>query len=99
MEEKDIEFLSVLYAKILDIEKYIKEEGYEHRILSASVYGLMDDFTDADDDEMVEMKSLFSYNLDSAGELDIVKKIMDETYEDPDSGLNDLLNGLGISLN
>jgi hypothetical protein len=99
MNYEDVEFLSELYTKILEIEDLVKERGYENRIMSAIVVGLMDEIESAED-ESVEMKSLFSYNLDSTEELDIVVDLMRETYEDRnDSDLRDMLGDLGISLN
>ena len=67
--------------------------------MSAIVVGLMDEIESAED-ESVEMKSLFSYNLDSKDELDIIVDLMRETYEDnTDNDLRDMLGDLGISLN
>ena len=99
MNYEDVEFLSELYTKILEIENLVKERGYEDRIMSSIVVGLMDEIESAED-ESVEMKSLFSYNLDSKDELDIVVDLMRETYEDnTDNDLRDMLGDLGISLN
>jgi hypothetical protein len=99
MNYEDVEFLSELYTKILEIENLVKERGYENRIMSAIVVGLMDEIESAED-ESVEMKSLFSYNLDSTEELDIIVDLMRETYEDDtDNDLRDMLGDLGISLN
>ncbi len=99
MNYEDVEFLSELYTKILEIENLVKERGYEDRIMSSIVVGLMDEIESAED-ESVEMKSLFSYNLDSTEELDIIVDLMRETYEDnTDNDLRDMLGDLGISLN
>ena len=99
MNYEDVEFLSELYTKILEIENLVKERGYENRVMSAIVVGLMDEIESAED-ESVEMKSLFSYNLDSKDELDIIVDLMRETYEDnADNDLRDMLGDLGISLN
>ncbi len=98
MNYEDVEFLSELYAKITDIEEFVKERGYEDRVMSAIVVGLMEEIESPEDDS-VEMKSLFAYNLDSRQELEIIIDIMQSTYEDNDDGLRDMLNDLGISLN
>lgn len=98
MNYEDVEFLSELYAKITDIEEFVKDRGYEDRVMSAIVVGLMDEI-ESPEDESVEMKSLFAYNLDSRQELEIIMDIMQNTYEDDDDSLRDMLNGLGISLN
>lgn len=98
MNYEDVEFLSELYAKITDIEEFVKDRGYEDRVMSAIVIGLMEEIESPEDDS-VEMKSLFAYNLDSREELEIIIDIMQSTYEDNDDGLRDMLNDLGISLN
>ena len=98
MNYEDAEFLSELYAKITDIEEFVRERGYEDRIMSAIVVGLMEEI-ESPEDESVEMKSLFAYNLDSRDELEIIIEIMQSTYEGDDDSLRDMLNDLGISLN
>lgn len=98
MNYEDAEFLAEIYSKINEIEEFIEEKGYSDRVLSAFVFGLMEQIED-EDQEMVEMKSLFSYNLESVVELETIKTIMDQTFEDPDDHLKDLLSDLGISLN
>ncbi len=98
MNYEDVEFLSELYAKVLEIEELVKSRGYEDRVMSAIVVGLMDQI-ESPEDESVEMKSLFSYNLDSKDELDVIVDVMRNTYEEDDNELGDMLNDLGISLN
>ncbi len=98
MNYEDTEFLSELYAKVLEIEELVRERGYEDRVMSAIVVGLMDEIENPED-ESVEMKSLFSYNLDSRDELDIIIDVMNNTYEDDGGELRDMLGDLGISLN
>jgi len=98
MNYEDAEFLSELYAKITDIEEFVRERGYEDRIMSAIVVGLMEEI-ESPEDESVEMKSLFAYNLDSRDELEIVMEVMQSTYEGDDDSLREMLNDLGISLN
>ena len=98
MNYEDTEFLSELYAKVLEIEELVRERGYEDRVMSAIVVGLMDEIENPEN-ESVEMKSLFSYNLDGQDELDIIIDIMKNTYEEGGSELGDMLGDLGISLN
>ena len=98
MNYEDAEFLSELYAKITDIEEFVRKRGYEDRIMSAIVVGLMEEI-ESPEDESVEMKSLFAYNLDSRDELEIIMEIMQSTYKGDDDSLRDMLNDLGISLN
>jgi len=98
MNYEDTEFLSELYAKVLEIEDLVRERGYEDRVMSAIVVGLMDEIENPED-ESVEMKSLFSYNLDGKDELDIIIDVMKNTYEEDGGELRDMLGDLGISLN
>ena len=98
MNYEDTEFLSELYAKVLEIEELVRARGYEDRVMSAIVVGLMEEIENPED-ESVEMKSLFSYNLDSRDELEIIIDVMNNTYEDDGGELRDMLGDLGISLN
>ena len=98
MNYEDKEFLSELYAKVLEIEELVRERGYEDRVMSAIVVGLMEEIENPEN-ESVEMKSLFSYNLDGQDELDIIIDIMKNTYEEDGGELRDMLGDLGISLN
>lgn len=98
MNYEDTEFLSELYAKVLEIEDLVRDRGYEDRVMSAIVVGLMEEIENPED-ESVEMKSLFSYNLDSRDELDIIIDVMKNTYEEDGGELRDMLGDLGISLN
>lgn len=98
MNYEDTEFLSELYAKVLEIEELVRERGYEDRVMSAIVVGLMEEIENPED-ESVEMKSLFSYNLDSRDELEIIIDVMNNTYEEDGGELRDMLGDLGISLN
>jgi len=68
------------------------------RVISAFIVGLLEPM----DDETSNMKAFFHYNMQSEGELDIVKDFMTDSYSPPeDEGpdLDDLISGLGISLN
>jgi hypothetical protein len=71
------------------------------RVISAFVVGLLEDIDDETD--LTNMKAFFHYNMQNYTELDIVKDFMTDSYTPPvsDEGpdLDDLLNGLGISLN
>ena len=98
MNYEEVELLSEIYAKIREIEDLIEERGYSDRIMSAMVVGLMDEI-ESPEDESVEMKSLFSYNLQSNTELDIIVDLMKSTYDGRNDELGDMLNDLGISLN
>jgi hypothetical protein len=65
----------------------------EDKVMSCIVIGVLEPETD----ETSRMKALFHYNLENKAELDIIKDFMTDTFEDPD--IDDLIKGLGISLN
>ena len=76
----------------------IHKYGLEDRVISAFVVGLLEPL----DEDTSNMKAFFHYNIQSDSELEIVKDFMTDSYtppEDDGPDLDDLLNGLGISLN
>jgi len=101
MNTKDKEFIAEVYSLIIQIEDLIKNFGYEDRVMSAMMLGVLDvDMTkEPKEGDEIQLKSVFSYNLDSKLELEMVKEIMDQQFEDPDEDLSDLLGDMGISLN
>ena len=69
------------------------------RTLASIVVGVLDlDAIEAGDEE-AEMKTMYSFSLQSRQELETMKTIMDNAYSDEDEDLEDLLGSLGISLN
>jgi len=101
MNQKDKEFIAEAYSLIVQIEELISSYNYEDRVMSAIVLGVLDYDLDSEPKEgdEIQLKSVFSYNLDSKMELEIVKEIMDKQYEDQDDDIDKLLGDLGISLN
>tara|TARA_S200002703_G_C3725830_1_gene222997 strand:+ start:450 stop:764 length:315 start_codon:yes stop_codon:yes gene_type:complete len=96
MEEEGFWFeMQELAMALTDlVEKY----NLEDKVISSFVVGLLEPF----DDETSNMKAFFHYNIQSQGELDIIQDFMTDSYTPPeDAGpdLDDLLDGLGISLN
>lgn len=78
--------------------KLVAKYGMEDRVISAFVVGLIEEVND----EQSNMKTFFHYNMQNNDELEVVKDFMTSSYtppsdEDPD--IDDLLDGLGISLN
>lgn len=66
------------------------------RVMSVVVTGVLEPI----DEENSTMKALFSYNLGSSDELEVMTDFIKNTYEDQNgSDLDDLLGDLGISLN
>jgi hypothetical protein len=57
--------------------------------------------TELNEDGETNMKAVYSYNLHNREELNELIEFMQDTYVEKDNGpdLDDLLSGLGISLN
>lgn len=99
MNHKDEDFIAELYSRLLSLEDFIRAEGYEDRVMSAMIIGIIEEPSDLEA-ESARMKSIFSYNLTSREELATIKNIMDATYENSiEDDLDDMLGDLGISLN
>lgn len=79
------------------IQELVHKYGMEDRIISAVVVGLLEPITE----DQSNMKAFFNYNMQTMDELEIITDFMKDSYSPPDNGpdLDDLLNGLGISLN
>lgn len=80
------------------MDKLADEFGVRDRMMSVMVVGVttVDIFGDA------SMQAVYSYNAQTKEELEELTDFMKETYHPPekeDDDLDDLLNGLGISLN
>ena len=78
------------------MEMLIEKYGMRNRVMSVVVTGLLEPI----DEDNSTMKALFSYNLGSYDELDVMIDFIKNTYEEQDGpDLVDLLGDLGISLN
>lgn len=101
MTSKDKEFISEAYSLVIQIEELIKSYNYEDRVMSALMLGVIDLDLDKkyEEGDEVQLKSVFSYNLDSRIELEMVKDIMDQQFQDPDDEIDNILGDLGINLN
>lgn len=105
MDRKDLKFIADVYHLIKKIESLVEENDIGHRVMAAIFVGVMDeqqlqDLADEDSEfGNVNMQSMYSFNIDSKQELEIIKGLMDEAYDNEGPDLNGLLGGLGISLN
>jgi len=104
MNEHEVEFMAKVYLLIQQIEALTREYGFENRVMSAMVFGLIEaEMQDAiEEGRMVELQSVFSFNLEDRAELETVKKLMDATYEEPKDkgrGFSDLFGGIDVNLN
>ena len=98
MTAKDTHFLAEMYSLVKKMEATIEEFDMRERILASIVVGVLDSDALEDEAETAELKTMYSFNLESREELETIKSLMDDMYTDEEP-LDDLLNGLGISLN
>ena len=98
MNPKDTLFFAEMYSLVKKMEETIDEFEMKDRTLATIVIGVIDLDAVEVGDESAEMKTMYSFNLESREELETVKQVMDSAYQEDDS-LDDLLCELGISLN
>lgn len=94
----DQEFLYRVRELAIEMDKLADEFDVRDRMMSVMVVGVttVDIFGDA------SMQAVYSYNAQTKEELEELTDFMKQTYQPPekeDDDLDDLLNGLGISLN
>ena len=101
MNPKDTLFFAEMYSLVKKMEEVIDEFEMKDRTLASIVVGVIDLDEIEFGDEDAEMKTMYSFNLQSRAELEAVKDVMDNAYRDDDDDidLSDLLGGTGISLN
>jgi len=101
MSPSDTLFFAEMYSLVKKMEETIDEFDMKDRTMASIVIGVLDlDAIEYGATE-TEMKTMYSFNLQDRSELETVKSVMDNAYkdEDDDIDLDDLLGGLGISLN
>jgi hypothetical protein len=99
MSPSDTLFFAEMYSLVKKMEETIEEFDMKDRTLASIVVGVLDlDAIEAGDEE-TEMKTMYSFSLQSRQELETMKTIMDNAYSDEHEDLEDLLGSLGISLN
>jgi hypothetical protein len=100
MNPKDTLFFAEMYSLVKKMEETIDEFDMKDRTLASIVVGVIDFDEIEHGQEEAEMKTMYSFNLQSRAELEAVKEVMDNAYkEEDDIDLDDLLGDLGISLN
>ena len=93
-------FFAEMYSLVKKMESTITDFDMKDRVIASIVVGVIDYDAMEEGDESAEMKTMYSFNVESREELETVKQIMDSAYKDDDeTSLEDLLGGLGISLN
>ena len=99
MSPNDTLFFAEMYSLVKKMEETIDEFDMKDRTLASIVVGVLDlDAIEAGEEE-TEMKTMYSFNLQSRQELETIKTVMDNAYSDEDEDLEDLLGSMGISLN
>ena len=101
MSPSDTLFFAEMYSLVKKMEETIDEFDMKDRTMASIVIGVLDlDAIEYGATE-TEMKTMYSFNLQDRSELETVKSVMDNAYKDDDDDidLDDLLGGLGISLN
>jgi len=101
MNPKDTLFFAEMYSLVKKMEETIDEFDMKDRTLASIVIGVIDHDAIEEGDESAEMKTMYSFNIQSRHELDALKEVMDSAYQDEDDeiDLDDFLGDLGISLN
>ena len=99
MSPNDTLFFAEMYSLVKKMEETIDEFDMKDRTLASFVVGVLDlDAIEAGEEE-TEMKTMYSFSLQSRQELETIKTVMDNAYSDEDEDLEDLLGSMGISLN
>jgi hypothetical protein len=100
MDSKTTLFFAEMYSLVKKMEEVIEDFDMKDQTLASIVVGVID-FDEVEyGQEEAEMKTMYSFNLQSRAELDTVKEVMDNAYkEDDDIDLEGFLGNLGISLN
>ena len=91
------EFLIELHKLMLEYEELVDRYDMRGRLLSIFAAGILEPV----DDDTSNMKASFNYMIDNKDELQVMLDFISDTYEEHRGidGLEDLLGGLGISLN
>ena len=99
MEGKDTQFLAEMYHLVKKMEELIEEFEVKDRLLASVVIGLFNEDDMDSEDDMAQVKTMYSFHLDSRDELEVIKELMDAMYQPDEDSLDGLLGDLGISLN
>jgi len=94
---KEEEFLLELQMLLVEIDNLVDRYEMRDRVLSIFVAGLLEPI----DDNTSNMKAMYNYIVDSREELETMLDFINTSYEESKNtdDLDNLLGGLGISLN
>ena len=88
MNPKDTLFFAEMYSLVKKMEEVIDEFEMKDRTLASIVVGVIDLDEIEFGDEEAEMKTMYSFNLQSRAELEAVKDVMDNAYRDDDDDID-----------
>ena len=96
-QDMEDEFLIELHKLMLEYEELVDRYDMRGRLLSIFAAGILEPV----DDDTSNMKASFNYMIDNKDELQVMLDFISDTYEEHRGidDLEDLLGGLGISLN
>ena len=93
------DFLIEIQRKLVEIDLIIDKYDMRDQLMSMFVCGVLEPYTDSQS----TMKAMYGYSIESEEELETMVNFIRETWADQkdirDDDLDDLLSGLGISLN
>ncbi len=94
-------FLLEIQRVAFEVERIIEKYGVRDEVLSLMVTGLVED---EDEDGDRRLRAIYSYNLETEEEMLSLLNFVEETFipsnrDDDGPDIDDLLDGLGISLN
>lgn len=99
MDDQDTMFVAEIYSLYKRIEETIEKYGYQHRVLSSNLMALINEEDLTTDEEHLQVRSLYTFNLESSQELEMVQDLMKQLYDQENLDLDGMLGDLGISLN
>ena len=94
---KEEEFLLELQMLLVEIDNLVDRYEMRDKVLSIFVAGVIEHI----DDNTSNMRAMYNYIVDSREELDTMIDFINTSYEESKNSddLDNLLRGLGISLN
>jgi len=99
MEGKDTQFLAEMYHLVKKMEELGIGRPSTYRLLASVVIGLFNEEDMDSEEDIAQVKTMYSFHLESRDELNVIKELMDEMYKPDEDPLDGLLGDLGISLN
>ena len=96
-DDRDDQFMIELHKLMLAYETLVDEYDMRGKLISIFAAGILEPV----DEDTSNMKASFNYMIENKDELQVMLDFISDTYEEQRGmdDLEDLLGGLGISLN